>query len=179
MGSKDGTVQIWEAETGRCLQVWEVDETVKHVSWNLEPDLPILAVCVGQDLLLLNTGIGKAEEQSRMRELLNVEESPPVDDSGLNTSIVRWSQHDKHEALGDTGRSMGHLAGAQRCSVQGVFPKLNGIAKETILPQLCLVDVEMENLNITLSQMEVSYKQQKVWELQLSYFKTGHGKYWE
>ncbi|KAK1273013.1 hypothetical protein QJS04_geneDACA021898 [Acorus gramineus] len=76
MGSKVGTVQIWEVETGRCLRVWEVDEAVKHVSWNPEPDLPILAVCVGQDLLLLKMGIGKAEEQSRMRELLNVEESP-------------------------------------------------------------------------------------------------------
>ncbi|KAK1318531.1 hypothetical protein QJS10_CPB04g01263 [Acorus calamus] len=73
-GSKDGTVQIWEDETGRCLRVWEVDEAVKHVSWNPEPDLPILAVCV-------------------------------------------------------------------------VFPKLNGIAKETILPQLCLVDVKFLGVN--------------------------------
>ncbi|KAK1273231.1 hypothetical protein QJS04_geneDACA022299 [Acorus gramineus] len=62
-GSKDGTVQIWEVETGRCLRVREVDEAVKHVSWNPEPYLPILAVV------------------------------------GLNTSIMRWSQHDKHEGI--------------------------------------------------------------------------------
>ncbi|KAK1260134.1 hypothetical protein QJS04_geneDACA002288 [Acorus gramineus] len=98
-GSKDGTVRIWEVETGRCLRVWEVDEAVQHVSWNPVPELPILALCVGQDLLLLNTGLGNAEEQSRMTELLNVKESPPVDDSGLNTSIVRWSQHEKHEGI--------------------------------------------------------------------------------
>ncbi|KAK1273865.1 hypothetical protein QJS04_geneDACA021902 [Acorus gramineus] len=98
-GSKDGTVQIWEVETGRCLRVWEVDEAVQHVSWNPLPDPPILVVCVGRDLLLFNMGLGNAEEQSRMRELLNVEESPLVDDSGLNTSIVRWSQHDKHEGI--------------------------------------------------------------------------------
>lgn len=45
-GSLDGTVRIWEVETGRCLKVWEVGEAVKYVAWNPLPELPILAVVV-------------------------------------------------------------------------------------------------------------------------------------
>lgn len=43
-GSSDGTVRIWEVETGRCLRVFEIGEEVKHVAWNPSPELPILAV---------------------------------------------------------------------------------------------------------------------------------------
>ena len=43
-GSKDGTVRIWEVETGRCLRLWEVGEAVQHVAWNPLPELPVLAV---------------------------------------------------------------------------------------------------------------------------------------
>ncbi|XP_058108486.1 ribosome biogenesis protein BOP1 homolog isoform X2 [Magnolia sinica] len=97
-GSMDGTVRIWEVETGRCLRVWEVNEAVQHVAWNPLPELPILAVCVGQDMLLLNTGLGSAEEQQKIKELLHVEASPVPDDSG-STFTVSWVQHDKHDGI--------------------------------------------------------------------------------
>lgn len=42
----DGTIRIWEVETGRCCKVWEVDEAVQHVAWNPLPELPILAASV-------------------------------------------------------------------------------------------------------------------------------------
>lgn len=44
IGSMDGTVRIWEVETGRCLRVWEFGEAVKCVAWNPVRELPILAV---------------------------------------------------------------------------------------------------------------------------------------
>jgi len=43
-GSSDGTVRVWEVETGRCLRRWEVGEAVSCVSWNPLPDMHILAV---------------------------------------------------------------------------------------------------------------------------------------
>ncbi|KAA8545481.1 hypothetical protein F0562_020265 [Nyssa sinensis] len=102
-GSSDGTVRIWEVETGRCLRVWEIGEAVQHVAWNPLPELPILAVSAGQDVYLLNTGLGNEEEQEKIKELLHVENPtmsmPAPDGSGNSTSIVSWSQDDKHGGI--------------------------------------------------------------------------------
>ncbi|OVA04256.1 WD40 repeat [Macleaya cordata] len=98
-GSKDGTVRIWEVETGRCLRIWELGEAVQYVAWNPVPELPILAVAVGQDVLLLNTGLGNAEEQQKVKELLRSEAPSELDNSDHSTSIVSWLQHDKHEGI--------------------------------------------------------------------------------
>jgi ribosome biogenesis protein ERB1 len=45
-GSSDGTVRVWEVETGRCLRRWEIGEAVNCVTWNPLPDIHILAVSV-------------------------------------------------------------------------------------------------------------------------------------
>ncbi|PRQ18717.1 putative transcription factor WD40-like family [Rosa chinensis] len=37
-GSLDGTVRIWEVETGRCLKLWEIGEAVTYVAWNPNPE---------------------------------------------------------------------------------------------------------------------------------------------
>ncbi|CAK9147353.1 unnamed protein product [Ilex paraguariensis] len=98
-GSSDGTVRIWEVETGRCFRVWELGDTVQHVAWNPSPELPILAVSAGQDVFLLNTGLGDEEEQKKIKEILHVETSTAPDGSGNNSSIVSWAQDDKHEGI--------------------------------------------------------------------------------
>ncbi|MQM10560.1 hypothetical protein Taro_043454 [Colocasia esculenta] len=98
-GSTDGTVRVWEIETGRCLRIWEIGEAVQHVAWNPLPDLPVLAVSAGQDVLMLNTGLGDAEQQLRIKELLHVEEPSTLDDAGNNISLVRWVQHGKLDAI--------------------------------------------------------------------------------
>lgn len=38
--------------------------------------------CRGEDVYLLNTGLGNAEEQKSLEELLRVETGPSPDDSG-------------------------------------------------------------------------------------------------
>ncbi|RDX91898.1 Ribosome biogenesis protein BOP1-like protein, partial [Mucuna pruriens] len=98
-GSSDGTVRIWEIETGRCLRRWEVGEAVSCVAWNPLPDIHILAVSVGQDVLLLNTCLGDEEEQKRIKELLWVDSSTASDDSGSKAPSVSWLKDDKHMGL--------------------------------------------------------------------------------
>ncbi|KAK7256792.1 hypothetical protein RIF29_30281 [Crotalaria pallida] len=95
-GSSDGTVRIWEVETGRCLRKWEVGEAVSSVAWNPLPDLHILAASVGQDVLLLNTCLGEEEEQKRIKELLWVDPSTVSDDSENKAISVNWLQDGKH-----------------------------------------------------------------------------------
>ncbi|KAH9751122.1 Ribosome biogenesis protein BOP1-like [Citrus sinensis] len=84
-GSTDGTVRIWEVESGRCLRVLEIGEAIQYVAWNPLPELPVLAVSAGQDVLILNTGLGNEEEQRRVKDLLHVETptAPDVLDLGL------------------------------------------------------------------------------------------------
>lgn len=45
-GSKDGTVRIWEVETSRCLQTWDLGDAIAEVAWNPVPELSVLAVAV-------------------------------------------------------------------------------------------------------------------------------------
>lgn len=98
-GSLDGTVRIWEVETGRCLRVWEIGEAVQYVAWNPLRELPILAVSAGLDVILLDTGLGDEEEQKKIKELLHVRTPKAPDDSGEKESIVSWLQDDKHEGI--------------------------------------------------------------------------------
>ncbi|KAJ6704566.1 RIBOSOME BIOGENESIS PROTEIN BOP1 BLOCK OF PROLIFERATION 1 PROTEIN [Salix viminalis] len=98
-GSSDGTVRLWEVETCRCIKVWEFGEVVQYVAWNPLPELPILAVSVGQDVFLLNTGLGNEETQRKVKELLHVATSTVLDDSGNKVSAWSWLQDDKHEGI--------------------------------------------------------------------------------
>ncbi|XP_076926481.1 ribosome biogenesis protein BOP1 homolog [Bidens hawaiensis] len=97
-GSHDGTVRIWEVETGRCIKIWELGEPVQHVAWNPLPELPILAVSMGQDVFVLNTGL-KKEESKTIADVLRVEAPSATDDSESAGSSVSWSQYDKYEGI--------------------------------------------------------------------------------
>lgn len=45
-GSTDGSVRIWEVETGRCLKMWQFDEAIMYVAWNPLSGYSLLAVAM-------------------------------------------------------------------------------------------------------------------------------------
>ncbi|CAN7008052.1 unnamed protein product [Brassica rapa subsp. trilocularis] len=96
-GSTDGSVRIWEVETGRCLKVWQFDEAVKCVAWNPLPDFPILAVAMGVDLFFLNTELGTDEEQQRIEELLRLDNLPELDEAAA--AIAKWLPDEKYRGI--------------------------------------------------------------------------------
>nr|XP_029121677.1 ribosome biogenesis protein BOP1 homolog [Elaeis guineensis] len=127
-GSTDGTVRVWEAETGRCLGVWDVGEALQHVAWNLLPELPILAVSAGHEVHLLNTGLGDAEGKMRIKGLFHVEESILTDDAGNSTSVVSWVRHEKHDGI-----MLTHLK-----TVSTVEWHRKGDYFTTVMPNICI-----------------------------------------
>lgn len=94
-GSTDGTVRVWEVATSRCIRVWDIGVAIRQVAWNPLPQLPILAVSVAHNVLILDTGLGSEEEQQRIKELLLLEKATLADQSGDST-IVKWLPDDKH-----------------------------------------------------------------------------------
>ncbi|GMH30041.1 hypothetical protein Nepgr_031884 [Nepenthes gracilis] len=89
-GSADGTVRIWEVATGRCIRMWEFGEAVKHVAWNPLLQIPILAVSVGHDVFILDTGLGGEDEKKKVKELLHIEAPTAGEDFANTTSPVSW-----------------------------------------------------------------------------------------
>ncbi|XP_031474096.1 ribosome biogenesis protein BOP1 homolog [Nymphaea colorata] len=98
-GSIDGTVRIWEIETSRCLRDWRFDEPILHVAWNPISELPILAVAVGQDVVLLNASLGNAEDEEKVKDLLHVSAPVETDESSNKVSPVTWAQHGTHDGI--------------------------------------------------------------------------------
>ncbi|KAF1336193.1 Ribosome biogenesis protein bop1-like, partial [Globisporangium splendens] len=61
-GSDDMTVRIWEVETGRCLQTYNVGAVVHKVVWNPNRDHQLLAVAAAKKVFLIATGTGSADQ---------------------------------------------------------------------------------------------------------------------
>ncbi|EFJ09490.1 hypothetical protein SELMODRAFT_269521 [Selaginella moellendorffii] len=92
-GSRDGTVRVWEVQTGRCKKVWDVGGSVFCVAWNPNPALPVVAIAVSNDVVLLDPEVGDEEVQLNIAKLLAVQ--PSTSEPTENTPLISWKRHDK------------------------------------------------------------------------------------
>lgn len=96
-GSRDGTVRLWEVQTGRCRKVWSLDTPVKYLAWNPNPDRPLLAVVFGRSVLLMESGTGNETQTETAGALLKLlETATGAADEG---AVVRWQKSERAEGL--------------------------------------------------------------------------------
>jgi len=69
-GSDDFTVRIWEVETARCLQVYNVGAVVHKLVWNSNRDHHLLAVAAAKKVFIIATGTGSADQTEITNALL-------------------------------------------------------------------------------------------------------------
>jgi ribosome biogenesis protein ERB1 len=77
-GSDDGTVRVWEIQTGYCLKTFKLEGVVKSVAWCPNQALSLLAVAVENKVVLINAGAGDKLVVDQTDELI----SEPPDNTG-------------------------------------------------------------------------------------------------
>ncbi|BBN03750.1 ribosome biogenesis protein ERB1 [Marchantia polymorpha subsp. ruderalis] len=96
-GSQDGSVRIWEVQTGRCRKIWEMGSAVKQIAWNPNPQISILAVAVENEVVLVNSETGPEEDEANLLTLLTVVQKPKaVEDE---TPLTKWIQHEEFKGI--------------------------------------------------------------------------------
>jgi len=86
-GSDDGTVKLWEVQTGYCFKTFVFGKTIIHsVSWCPNTSLSVLAVAFDNKVVLLNTGLGEKDVVEQTDELLS---EAPDDSSYLPPERVK------------------------------------------------------------------------------------------
>ncbi|KAM9097831.1 ribosome biogenesis protein BOP1 [Sarcophilus harrisii] len=92
-GSDDHSVRLWEVNTGRCLKTVPVSGVVKSIAWNPNPAISLVAVAVGESVLLLNPGLGDLAATGGTDQLLSAF-SPPEEPAG---QPVEWQEASAEE----------------------------------------------------------------------------------
>jgi ribosome biogenesis protein ERB1 len=69
-GSADGSVKLWEVQTARCLETWEIGEVVTCVAWCPKKELTLAAIAAGNRVLLLPLYCGNDEQEEATKEAL-------------------------------------------------------------------------------------------------------------
>lgn len=91
-GSDDGTVKIWEVQTGRCLRTVRMGDVVRSVEWNPNKNLGLVAVACGQKVILINPLVGDSLVGTKTDDVLKQE---PVVDVVLSERLmatVKWEK---------------------------------------------------------------------------------------
>lgn len=91
-GSNDGTVRIWEVNTGRCLKTIITDETVRSVEWCPNAALSLVLIASGKQVLLINPGVGDHLVYTKTDSVLAESPTSDVVLSERVRQTVQWSQ---------------------------------------------------------------------------------------
>ena len=77
-GGDDGTVRVWEINSGRCLRKLQVSENEKvvKISWSPNPNLYVLLCGVGSKILLINPQVGDRRIIDATNDLIDSFEKP-------------------------------------------------------------------------------------------------------
>ena len=99
-GSDDGTVRVWEVQSGYCHKTFEFGKSVviTSVAWCPNGALSLLAVAVENRLILLNASVGDKLIVEQTTDLILGEESSTVDPDYMPPervkSAVEWETPD-------------------------------------------------------------------------------------
>jgi len=99
-GSDDGTVRVWEVQSGYCHKTFEFGKSVviTSVAWCPNGSLSLLAVAVENRLILLNADVGDKLVVEQTTDLILGEESANIDPDYMPPervkSAVEWETPD-------------------------------------------------------------------------------------
>ncbi|KAJ8936837.1 hypothetical protein NQ314_012153 [Rhamnusium bicolor] len=91
-GSDDGTVKIWEVNTGRCLKTIKTDNVVRSVEWCPNAALALILVASGQEVLLINPHVGDILVNSRTDTVLKEAPKSNVIINERVRTTVQWAE---------------------------------------------------------------------------------------
>ncbi|KAH1018681.1 ribosome biogenesis protein BOP1 homolog [Dendroctonus ponderosae] len=100
-GSDDCTIKIWEVNTGRCLKTIQTDSIVRCVEWCPNAALSLVLVATGNEVLLINPGVGDFVVSSRTDDVLKEAPNSDVVISERVKKAVQWCEPE--QSLYDRG----------------------------------------------------------------------------
>eukprot|EP00123_Amoebidium_parasiticum_P012241 comp21214_c0_seq2/m.28850 comp21214_c0_seq2/g.28850 ORF comp21214_c0_seq2/g.28850 comp21214_c0_seq2/m.28850 type:complete len:515 (-) comp21214_c0_seq2:491-2035(-) len=99
-GAEDQTVRVWEVVTGRCMRTLTFDEIVAGVAWCPNPQVPLIAIAVGHDVVIYNPMLGGPEAWEPIDTVIGRSLATASEEAEQN-KIVDWKRpSDKDYKLG-------------------------------------------------------------------------------
>jgi len=96
-GSNDKTIRIWEVATAYCCKIIQCRDVVRHVSWNPNEKLLLIAAAVGKEVLLINPQVGDKLMIKKTDDLLNEAPRKDHEDSDRIATAVGWKEVSKED----------------------------------------------------------------------------------
>nr|MBE5724357.1 putative ribosome biogenesis protein BOP1-like protein [Cucujiformia] len=90
-GSDDGTIKIWEVNTGRCKKTIKLDDVVRSVDWCPNPALSLILAASGKKVFLINPHVGDRLVCSKTDSVLHEAESVEAAMIERVRTTVQWS----------------------------------------------------------------------------------------